>query len=85
MLGGGFFTTTNKVLNGAYINFVSAARTTVNVSDRGVVALPISLDWGVDGEVFEVSQTDFQKNSLSIFGYAYTDDALKPLKELMEN
>lgn len=84
-LGGGFFTTTNKVLNGAYINFVSAARTTVNVSDRGVVALPISLDWGVDGEVFEVSQTDFQKNSLSIFGYAYTDDALKPLREVFAN
>ena len=84
-LGGGFFTTTNKVLNGAYINFVSAARTTVNVSDRGVVALPISLDWGVDGEVFEVSQTDFQKDSLSIFGYAYTDDALKPLREVFAN
>ena len=37
-LGGGTWLTQNKVLNGAYINFISAARASTNLSDRGYVA-----------------------------------------------
>ena len=51
MLGGGTFLTQNKVLSGTYINFVSAARASVSLSDRGVVAMPIELDWGAEGAV----------------------------------
>ena len=49
MNGGGTFLTQNKVLPGAYINFVSASRATVNISDRGFAAIATELDWGVDG------------------------------------
>ena len=43
------------------------------------------LDWGKDGEVFEVGSEDFQKDSLPIFGYDYTHDKLKGLRDLFLN
>lgn len=45
-LGGGTFTLQNKVLPGSYINFISAARASSTLSERGVAAFPILLDWG---------------------------------------
>lgn len=84
-LGGGTWLTQNKVLNGAYINFISAARASTNLSDRGYVALPMELDWGPDEQVFTVTQEDFQKDSLKIFGYSYDDDKLKGLRDLFKN
>ncbi|KYG88994.1 phage tail protein [[Bacillus] sp. KCTC 13219] len=84
-LGGGFFLTQNKVLPGTYHNFISAARAFVNLSDRGYVGLPIVLDWGVDREVFAVTQEDLQKDSRKIFGYDYTHDNLKGIRDVFKN
>lgn len=84
-LGGGTFVTQNKKLPGAYINFVSAASANPALSDRGIATMPLELDWGIDGEVFEVTNGDFQKKSMAIFGYAYTDDKLKGLRDLFLN
>ena len=84
-LGGGTFLTQNKVLPGAYINFVSAANASAQLSDRGIATMPLELDWGVEGQVFEVTNGDFQKNSLKIFGYDYTDDKMKGLRDLFRN
>lgn len=84
-LGGGTFTVQNKELPGAYINFVSAANAASALSDRGICTMPLELDWGPEGEVFEVSSGDFQKNCLEIFGYDYTDEKLKGLRELFSN
>ena len=71
-LGGGTFTSQNKELPGAYINFVSAASASAALSDRGIATMPLELDWGVEGEVFEVTNEDFQKNSLKLFGMPLT-------------
>ena len=84
-LGGGTFLTQNKVLPGSYINFVSLARANATLSSRGFVAMPLELDWGVDNEVFTVTREDFQKDSLKIFGYAYTHEKLKGLRDLFLN
>lgn len=84
-LGGGTFVTQNKVLPGAYINFVSAASASATLSERGYATMALELDWGVDGEIFEVTNGDFQKNSLEIFGYDYTHDKLKGLRDLFLN
>jgi len=84
-LGGGTFTAQNKVLPGAYINFISAASASAALSDRGIVTMPLELDWGVEGQVFEVSNEDFQKNTQRIFGYAYADDKMKGLRDLFLN
>lgn len=84
-LGGGTFVTQNKILPGAYINFVSAAKASATLSDRGIAAMALELDWGVDGEVFEVSSGDFQKDSVKLFGYDYTHEKLKGLRDLFKN
>lgn len=84
-LGGGTFVTQNKELPGAYINFISAASASATLSDRGVATMPLELDWGIDGEVFEVTNGDFQKNSMEIFGYDYTSEKLKGLRDLFLN
>ena len=84
-LGGGTYLVQNKLLPGAYINFVSASRASATLADRGTATFPLSLDWGPEGEVFTVENADFQRNSLKIFGHAYTDDAMRPLREIFAN
>lgn len=84
-LGGGTFLVQNKVLPGTYINFISAARASATLSDRGVAALALELDWGADGAVFAVTQEEFQKDSLKLFGYPYDHDKLKGLRDLFKN
>lgn len=81
-LGGGTFTFQNKVLPGTYINFVSAASASTSLSDRGIAAMPLETDWGPEGDIFEVTSGDFIKNSLTIFGYDYTNDKMKGLRDL---
>ncbi len=81
-LGGGTFLTQNKILPGAYINFVSVASASATLSDRGTATIPLELDWGPENKVVTVDRGDFQKNSQRIFGYAYTADELRPVREI---
>ncbi len=84
-LGGGTFLTQNKVLPGSYINVVSVAKASANLADRGYGTMALELDFGVDGEVFEVTNADFQKDSMKLFGYSYTHEKLKGLRDLFAN
>lgn len=84
-LGGGTFFTQNKVLPGAYINFISASKASATLSDRGYAAMAIELDWGVENTIFEVTNGDLQKNSIKLFGYDYTAPQLKGLRDLFLN
>lgn len=84
-LGGGTYLVQNKVLPGSYINFISVAKASATLSDRGFATMPLELDWGVDGEIFEVTNADFQKDSMKIFGYDYTHEKLKGLRDLFLN
>lgn len=84
-LGGGTFTVQNKELPGAYVNFVSAANAASSLSERGICTMALELDWGKEGEVFEVTEEDFRKNSLKIFGYEYGHEKLKGLRDLFLN
>lgn len=83
-LGGGFWLTQNKVLPGTYHNFISKARAYLNLSDRGYAAQPIALNWGVDDAVMTVTKEDFQKDSLKLFGYDYTHEKLKGIRDLFK-
>lgn len=85
MLGGGTFTAQNKKLPGTYINFASASRASTSLSDRGIVAIPLLMDWGAEGQVFEVSNAKFMDNSLNIFGYDYSHNKMKGLRDLFKN
>lgn len=81
-LGGGTFTAQNKTIPGTYINFVSAAAASAAISDRGVATMPLELDWGIEGRVFEVSNEEYQKNSMKIFGYSVDNAKMKGLNDL---
>lgn len=85
-LGGGTFVTVGeKTLPGSYINFVSASRANFALSERGYVAIPLELDWGKEQKVITLSLDDFRNNSLTIFGYNFSDDAMKPLREIFRH
>lgn len=84
-LGGGSFVTQNKELPGAYINFISAASANAALSERGIATMPLELDWGVEGEVFKVTNEEFRENSSEIFGYEYGHKKLKGLRDLFLN
>lgn len=84
-LGGGTWLFQNKVLPGAYINFKSKVRPTVDFADRGYGAMALKLDWGPEGEVFRVEAEDFQKNSVKYFGYDYANEHMKGLRDLYKN
>lgn len=84
-LGGGGFTAQDKVLPGAYINFVSVARAAMILSERGYVAMPLEMDWGPDGEVFTLEAGDLPKQGQTLFGYAYTHEKMKGIRDLFKN
>lgn len=84
-LGGGSFTAQNKELPGAYINFVSAASATPALSQRGIATMPLELDWGIEGEVFEVTSEDFRSRCMEIFGYGFDSPKMKGLGDLFLN
>lgn len=81
-LGGGTFTTQNKVLPGAYLNFISTTRASAVLSERGYAAMGVEMDWGAEDTIITVENGEFQKNSLKIFGYDYTHEKLRGLREL---
>lgn len=85
-LGGGTFVTVGeKTMPGSYINFVSASRANFALSERGYVAIPLELDWGEEQKVVTLSPDDFRNNSLTVFGYNFSDDAMKPLREIFRH
>lgn len=85
MLGGGTFISQNKKLPGAYINFASARNASSNIGERGIAAMALELDWGADGQIIEVKSEDFMRNSMRLFGYEYSDEKMKGLRDLFKN
>ncbi|AYB00059.1 phage tail sheath family protein [Lachnoanaerobaculum umeaense] len=81
-LGGGIWTRQDKVLPGAYTVFSNAKKANAALSSRGIVALPIALDFGETGKVFEVSREDFMTKSKELFGYRVDDDRMRNLREV---
>lgn len=84
-LGGGEFKTMDKSMPGAYINTVSASTGLSITGDRGVVAIAIEHDYGNNGEIMEITPSDFREDSLTLLGYNLYHDKLKGLRELFAN
>ena len=85
MAMGGTFLTHNKVLPGAYINFISKARPLGTIGDRGVVAICLEHNFGTPNEVIRLDSETLQKDSLKILGYSFQDDKLQPFREMIRN
>ena len=84
-LGGGTFTAQNKVLPGTYINFISTANASSALSQRGICAVGLELDWGDDTGLIELTNEDFIKHSKEILGYDYDHASLIGLREIFRN
>lgn len=83
-LGGGTFITQNKILPGAYINFVSLSSGVNTFGERGIGAMAFDHDWGID-DIIVVTKADFQKNSRAIFGYEYTHEKLWFIRDFFKH
>lgn len=70
-LGGGTYTTQNKILPGTYVNYKTVPTQAILIAERGTVAMLAVMDWGDSGTVREVTAEEFQTNSLNAVGYAY--------------
>ena len=82
-IGGGTFTTQNKILPGAYINFVSLG-SVVKMGTRGIAALPLELNWGPENKVFSIYAEDFNKTALTVFGYDPTAADILLVREALK-
>ena len=71
----------NKVLPGAYINFVSRPRVMGGLGERGVVCVGMELDWGSPG-MMSVEAAECRTDSRRLFGYDYADEKMKDMREL---
>lgn len=83
-LGGGSFTAQNKVLPGTYINFVSAASASAALAERGTCTIPLELDWGVEGKVFQVTSEEYRADCRKLFGYGYDHEKMKGITDLFQ-
>lgn len=81
MLGGGTFVTQSKILPGSYINFVSLARDTSALGERGTVAIALPLN-KTPNKIIEISKLDFVANCQEILGKEYASDDMLPLREI---
>lgn len=73
----------NKVLPGAYINFVSTSAA-ATLGERGVAALPLELNWGPENQIISLLASDFSQTALETFGYDATDAALLLIREAVK-
>ena len=80
-MAGGTWTSQTKVRPGAYINFKAVQRGSLNVGDRGVMAIGLPLHWGVEGELIEVLSSDLLNgNSKKLIGLDVFDADSKLLR-----
>lgn len=78
-MAGGTFTSQNKVIPGAYINFSSESTQQMTSSSRGVSSIPLELDWGPKKEFVLVDKnTNFKK----ILGHDINSEKLLLIKEM---
>lgn len=82
-LGGGTFTAQNKTLPGAYINFVAPAKRD-SIGMRGIVSLPLLLNWGADKTMISLEAESFDKLALPVLGYEPDSPELLLVREALK-
>ncbi len=76
MAGGTFNKQTGKVRPGTYVNFEAESDNSISASERGIVLMPLALNWGPVGEFVSIASgaPDGQYEKL---GYSvYEDDSI---------
>lgn len=85
MLGGGNFKAMNKTLPGSYYNVVSAKNVSAGLSQRGIVAVAMELDWGTENKVFSVAAENFDDEAMQLLGYKVDSPKLAAFREIFKN
>lgn len=80
-MAGGNWTDQNKVRSGVYIRFKTATASSIQVGDRGVIAICEPLSWGVIGQVMEI---DASTDMASVTGYDITAPENRFLREIFK-
>lgn len=79
-MAGGTWLSQNKVRPGAYINFKAVPKSSMTVGDRGIVAIPLELNWGASGKLIEVLSSDMlDGTSKKLVGFTAFDSESKLL------
>ena len=79
-MAGGTWLSQNKVRPDAYINFKAVRKGAMTVGDRGVIAIPLALSWGREGELIEVLSTELLNgDSQKLVGFTAFDAESKLL------
>ena len=76
---GGTWTSQNKILPGAYINFLTNAPLSITVGDRGIVALLQEVSKGNKGDIYRITALDQSKwpESVTAADKLLANEALK--------
>lgn len=82
-IGGGTFSAQNKVLPGAYINFVGT-RQGANMGARGTAALPLALNWGPEDEIIKLDAARFSRDAQKLLGYGANAPQLLAVRECLK-
>lgn len=85
-MAGGTFVTMNKVRPGAYINFESVPKPLMTVAERGVVTMPVAMEWGPQGKMITLLSEDLLNgNSIPKIGYDAFDAESLVFREALKN
>lgn len=80
----GTYRTQGKKLPGAYSN-VRSGPSASSKSERGIVAVAMSLDWFNDNDIVELTREDFYSNYKVLFARNINDPELLGLREIFIN
>lgn len=84
-LGGGQFSAMTKALPGTYINFISRNSIARDNHARGVVAVPIELDFGADEKAFKVEIDELRGSARRLFGHSLDSEKLVKIREIFKH
>lgn len=85
-MAGGTFVAMNKIRPGAYINFESVPKPLMTVAERGVVTMPVAMEWGEQGKMITLLSEDLLNgNSTAKIGYDAFDAESLVFREALKN
>lgn len=81
MAGGTFVPSQGKVRPGVYINFSAVALDRIQSSERGIVTIPLALNWGPSKTFVSVQKPD---DAYKYFGYDITAPEMLLVREILK-
>lgn len=85
-MAGGTFVAMNKVRPGAYINFESVPKPLMTVAERGVMTMPVAMEWGPQDTMITLLSEDLLNGkSIAKIGYDAYDEESLIFREALKN